>query len=93
MQEQKTKLLDSLDQRPRQLIIPNPPAGKEFCVVNEYTNVIGWDSINNCCVYQWKNIEHTLQTCINAQINGKTIYSVYDNNYVENYESYLEFVK
>lgn len=95
MQEQKTKLLDSIDQRPRQLIIPNPPAGKEFCIVNDYTNVVGWDSISQCCVYKWFNTEHSLQVCQTAQINGEIKYALYDNNYIEpaTYESYLQYVR
>ena len=90
--ELKNRALDAIDNRPRQLMTQTPPSGKEFCVQNSFTSVIGWDSINNCCLYEWQGNNNILQTCITAQINGNTIYSLFNNEYIENYENYLNEV-
>lgn len=85
----KDKTLDAIDNRPRQLITSTIPNGKEFCIQNSFTNIIGWDSINECCVFEWRKNNHILQTCITAQIGGETIYNTWDGSYVDNYKDYL----
>lgn len=91
-QELKTTAIDKIDQRPRQLISQEPPAGKGFCIQNDMTNVIGWDEINNCCVYEWRGNDNVLQTCVTAQIGGQTIYNLFNMNYVDDYKNYISEV-
>lgn len=89
----KNKAIDVIDNRPRQMITQDIPTGKEFCIINDYTNIIGWDTINNCCVYEWRKNNNILQTCITAQIGGETKYSIFNNIFIEDYKNYLSEVK
>lgn len=86
--------IDAIDNRPKQLISQNPPSEKAYCVQTPYTNILGYDEINKCCVYEWRNREHILQICNTAQVNGNIIYTLWDGNYVtEDYKYYLEQIQ
>ena len=91
--ENYDKALDKLDNRPRQIITAEPPKGKEFCIQNEFTNVVGYDMINECCLYEWRGNGNVVATCITSQINGETKYNTFNNNYVDDYRSYLSEVQ